>query len=139
MVTIVLLSVVILAGLAYRYHSALQVRKADIQAAAVRIAQTLLEGWRSTTTPSSYDPISRYGTQMAISLTGTGPAAPVGYTSLGTYTIVNNRAHYYATLAYRTETTTDPESLTVSVGWKPSGETGDVSTAAQYARLTSYN
>jgi prepilin-type N-terminal cleavage/methylation domain-containing protein len=139
MIAILLASVVILSATAFRYASALDVRKSDIQSTGARIALALLEGWRTSSSPVAYDPVAFHGATMAISTGASGPPTPSGFTALGIYDIVSNRVHYYARLSYRARTGTDPLMLNVSVGWKPQGAAGDVSTQGHYFRTTSYD
>ena len=139
MITILIFSLVVTGALAFHYHGAIEVRRADIRIGAARLAQTLLEGWRTTATPGGYDPVDTYGADVTISGAGSGPPAPTGFTALGTYLINENRVSYYATLSYKDKTATDPALLSVAIGWNPDGGAGDVSNAGQYSTLTSYD
>jgi prepilin-type N-terminal cleavage/methylation domain-containing protein len=126
--SMVLAAIVIAGATAFRYVSALDAHRADVYAGAARVAVTLLEGWRETVTPDTYDPVSRYASQLSIGASATGPDVPLGFIALGMYEIVSDQVHYFATLSYREKTTSEPYLpylLNVAVAWKVSAQAED--------------
>lgn len=77
MIAIVVVVVGILGAMMYRYHSALDARRADIQVGAGRVALLILEGWKGAAGDLAYDPSSDIGLQVLnsddITISGTGP------------------------------------------------------------------
>jgi Tfp pilus assembly protein PilV len=138
MVAIVIILVAVIGATGFRYHSALDARKADVKITAGRIGSLLLEGWVGTGGQLTYDPVAEYGTDMNISTCATGPAVPTGFTKLDNYQVVANRANYYATLSYKDSTPTQAGELNIFVAWLHSGQAGTVSSSDQSVKLTGY-
>jgi hypothetical protein len=135
----VLVSIVVLGAAAFRFNAAMDIRRADVHAGAARLASTLAEGWHDTAVVSTYDPVSRHGADLAITTSATGPGPASGFTSLGTYEIVFNRATYYATLSYQEASETEPAAINVTVAWRADFEAGDVASEARYLRMTTHD
>ncbi len=138
MIAIVVILVAIIGAMGFRYYSALDARKADVKITAGRVGSMLLEGWIGTGGQSTYDPVAAYGTDMNISVSGTGPAVPAGFTKLDSYQIVINRANYYATLSYRDSTPTQAEELNIVISWLHWNQAGTVSSSDQSVKFTGY-
>ena len=139
MVSILLVTIIIVAAIGTRYLAGKQARRGDAYGAAGKLALMLLEAWRSTGTPWDYDPITTFAGQMTISTSATGPAAPTGFTTLGNYRIVLDNVYYYPTLAYIDETADDPARLHVSVAFRHNYEGGAISDSDNCVRLTTYD
>lgn len=58
---ILVLTVAVLGASAYRYHATLDTRKADLQTTAARVGSLLLETWRGTSNPNTFDPVAHRG------------------------------------------------------------------------------
>jgi type II secretory pathway pseudopilin PulG len=138
-ITMAVVTAIVTASLGARYYAVQQARRGDAYNGAGRVGLLLLEGWRSTTTPAGYDPVAQFTSKITISTSATGPATPSGFTKLGSYHVLLDNVHYYATLAYINATATAPTKLHVCVGWKPHFEAGDMSSSGQYVRLTTYD
>lgn len=138
MVAIVIILVAVIGATGFRYHSALDARKADVKITAGRIGSLLLEGWVGTGGQLTYDPVAEYGTDMNISVSAAGPAVPTGFTKLDSFRIVANRANYYATLSYRGSTPTQAGQLNIFVAWLHGYQAGTVSSSDQSVKLTGY-
>ncbi len=143
MVSILLITIVVVAALGARYVGVKQARRADAYNTAGRIALLLLEGWRSTGIHSAYDPVTRFSGQMTITDGASGPAAPtdLAFTTLNntSYHIVQDNVNYYATLAYVDETADDPAILHVTVGFRHQFEAGALAETDNFVRLTTYD
>ncbi len=140
MVSIGIITVVVLGVGAYRYQSALNVRKADIQITSARLALFLLNNWKGQGGDSDYDPEVALGPGLTIYNDAPGPAVPSGFTALDpsskpNYQITANRVSYYTTLSYKDEAD-DMRLLNVSVAWTNDHQTW--SGAYQSANLTTY-
>jgi prepilin-type N-terminal cleavage/methylation domain-containing protein len=139
-VSLLLVATIVLALMNVRYFAHKHAVRADVYTTASRLSLLLLESWRSTTTPADYNPVTDFDVtgETVISTSGTGPPVPGGFTQLGSYHMVLEGSHYYATLAYINETSDDPAKLYVCIGWKNRYTAGDVSTDGEYYTLASY-
>jgi Tfp pilus assembly protein PilV len=126
------LLIVIVGTVSYRYHSALDQRKAAMQITAARAAQLLYESWRGVQGAATYNPTAYTWVDMTISV-GSGPAAPSGFTSLGSYAISANDFNYTATLSWQ-NISTGLRAVNVAIAW-PTSNAGTPN--ASYT-LTSY-
>ena len=120
MVVTVILTISVLGASGYRYYSVLDARKAAKQNSGARVALLLCENWRGrgTARTTTYDPTSHLGSDMTITASSLGPAAPAGFTLLGRYEIGVNGARYWATLAWKDEAGLPGlRTLNVVVAW----------------------
>jgi len=138
MAAVVFMSIAVLGAMGFRYYSASNARRADVKITASRLSLLLLESWKGAGAASSYDPVAEFGSELTISTSDTGPAVPTGFSALGSYHIVANRANYYATLSYKAATSTEPKTLNVCVAWLGNYQTGTVSGTDQSIKLTTY-
>lgn len=138
MLAITVIVVAVIGAMGFRYYSALDARKADTQISATMVCSLLLESWRSVGGPSNYDPAAEFSSQLAIS-SGTGPATPADFTTLGSYHVTANRTNYYVTLSYRDETN-KPRALNACVAWLDGDgySTGTSLSTAQSVKMTTY-
>jgi hypothetical protein len=97
---VAILSITLIGVSGYRYCSTLDTRKADAYIASARIGYLLSESWRGMQGYEAYDPVARLGAGMTITASE-GPAAPEGYTVLGSYKIVLNDITFYSTLSWK--------------------------------------
>lgn len=133
-VAAVVIIVAILGAIAYRYHCVLDARKADVQITAARVGLMLLDGWKgmggrlSTDPGNIYDPtdFSFGGSEMKVAVE-TGPEAPAGYNTFGSYIVVVDGAYYYTTLSFMDEPAKDLRILHISVSWPEEYPTGSFS------------
>ena len=122
MVAMTILAITTLGAMGYRYHSAVDAHKADIQNSGARVASLLLENWKGVGSGSGYDPVAILGSELTITTLATGPAAPSGFITLGSYQIKSNQSNYAATLSYANATATRPRQLNVCVLWQRSNQ-----------------
>lgn len=138
---ILILSVAVIGASAYRYHSALDARKADETATATRIALLLCENWRGIRGDETFDPEDYWSHDLpGIENSSEGPEVPPGFTVLNTYTVEINNVFYYVTMSWK-DLFAGLRALNVAVAWNQNGS-GSGSTAFAHAdksfRLTTY-
>jgi len=141
-ISILLVMTIVVAAISVRYLAVQQARRGDAYNTAGKLGQMLLEGWRSSGAPATYDPIARFAGQTVIVITTTtmAPPAPTGFTTLGRYQVVLDNVNYYVTLAYINEDvmTQQPAVLHAVVGFRHNYQAASVATGANYVRLTTY-
>ena len=96
MVAIVVIVVGVLGAMMYRYHSALDARKADVHVGAGRVALLILEGWKGAAGDPTYDPSMEIGLQVLNS-----PDIFISSASGGVHTVQlsgGTQTYYYARL-----------------------------------------
>jgi hypothetical protein len=121
-VAAVVIAVAVVGTSGFRYHSALDWRRAVRHTSAARAALLLCESWRGTGGDEDYNPVSHLGANTNIA-TGDGPEQPDGYTLLGSYTLSVNGTLCYATLSWK-DVTEGLRALNVAVAWTQRGENG---------------
>ena len=129
---------VILGTSSFRYNSALAARKADMQISATRLGSVLLETWKGTKGDLSYDPLTEFGSDLTISISTSGPAAPNGFSQLNKYRVNLNNVDYYVTLSYKNATPTEAMALNVCVAWMNDNTTWSDSGQSEDVKLTTY-
>ena len=88
MLAVCVIVVGVLGAMMFRYYSALDARKADIQVGAGRVALLILEGWKGAAGKAGYDPkgVGGIGPEVLsspdISISGTYPYYTVKLTKL---------------------------------------------------------
>ena len=141
---ILILSVAVIGASAYRYHSALDARKADRKTIATRVALLLCESWRGVEGDETFDPNSYFGSDLAVEpvTTHDGPGVPTGFGLLGVYKIVVDGLDCRATLSWKEwDITAGLRVLNVIVvwDWDPYRHPlGAYKYATQSYRLTTY-
>ena len=126
MLGMVVLSIVVLAGSSFRYHSAQGLQKAEFQVSASRIAVLLSESWRGVGGDTSFQADVLLSPSLSVS-EGDGysegdPGWPSGFVLLDTFQIETDSTPYYATLAYK-DIEPGLRALTVMVAWAQRGAT----------------
>ncbi|MHC4461118.1 MAG: type IV pilus modification PilV family protein [Planctomycetota bacterium] len=117
MAAILILSVAVIGASGYRYHSALDARKADQRAAATRIALLLCENWRGISGDETFDPENYWGHDLPlIEDSAEGPEVPIGFTTLQTSTVEINNVFYYVTMSWQ-DVAAGLRALNVAVAW----------------------
>lgn len=141
-VAAVILAIVVVAAAGYRYHSTMDVRKAEIQTTATKIALMLLEGWRGEMGLSTYDPVAYFATSgMTVTkITSGGITKPNEFdTELGRYRIDTDGVVYYATLSSKAVIpNVRPQALNVVIGWRLDRGPGNLASTDKVIRMTSF-
>jgi len=139
MAAIVIIAIAVLGASAYRYYATLDGRKAVLQSTAARIALLLNENWRGRGYDhvADFNPVSHLSSDIAIVVSGIGPAYATGFTGLNRYKITVNDSRFWAALSYRTDSA-DLRTLNTVVAWaeRPSGA-DDISMPKTF-RLTTF-
>lgn len=123
MVAVVILLIAVIGTSSFRYYCAMDTRRADAQAEAARIALTLCESWRGINGSLTYNPITHFGTNLAITQSSTGPEKPADFILLGSYAIDVDNTHgvtHYATLSWK-DVQPGLRALNVVVAWAQRG------------------
>jgi hypothetical protein len=141
MLAITILLIAILGTSAFRYHTALSARRADLHATSGRIAMLLCEGWTGVGGATNFDPLAAFDSDVNI-ISSAGPDTPSSFTHLGSYKIMLEGNDYYATMSWKnldSYTPTELRALNVVVIWDQFGRgTGQLAKANKLYRLTTY-
>ena len=139
---ILILAVAVIGASAYRYHAALDARKADERATATRIALLLCENWRGVSGAVSgdeaFDADDYFSHGLSVDSSGQGPEVPEDFTALATYTVELNGITYYTTLSWK-DVATGLRALNVVVAWNQRNTSSTAFADADKSfRLTTY-
>ena len=115
MIAIVVLSVGVIAASGYRYHSTLNITRADAQTAAARIGWTLCESWRGVKGDPNYNPVTSLTPALTIAA-GDGPATPTGFTLMGKYQVTLNGVNYFVNMSWK-DLSTSLRIVNIAVAW----------------------
>lgn len=137
---------VILVGVMnFQYYCALDARKADVRATAVRLGQMLLEGWNAVGGETGfYDPATQFGLPPLNDLTSIGdPGFPGLANVFKTYRIRINGVQFFVKMSYQDEpdinisTPRILRTLNVSIAWsRDFGSSTLTFQPGQFVRLT---
>lgn len=116
LVSAVILLIAIYGAIQFRYHAALQIRKADMHISGAELGQMLVETWRGTGGSESFDFVSYFSPVMAINA-GTGPAEPGDFNLHGSYAVQWEGFDYLTTLSSK-ELPDGLRALNVIVTWQ---------------------
>ena len=137
MLAILILSVAVFGASGYRYYATLDARKADMHSTAARIGLLLCESWRGVKGAETYDPTAYFASELTITpITVPYEFEYTGFTLLGGYAVVLNRANYYAILSWK-DVDTGLRALNVVVAWAPREQVG-IGGAYRSFELTTY-
>jgi hypothetical protein len=137
MLAITVLLIAILGTSAFRYHTALSARRADLHTTSARVALLLCEGWTGTGGATNFDPVAAFGSDVNI-ISSVGPSTPSGFTSIGSYRIMLEGNDYYATMSWQ-NIAAELRALNVIVSWDQFGRgTVQFTNANKLYRLTTY-
>ena len=137
------LIVLVSGALAYQYHSSIDVKKAEVQAAAGRLGLLILDAWKGQGVVGAFNPLTAFGSDLNVTAGPDGPDADVGaytgtFTLLGYYHVLFNNVNYYVTLSYRPGSAVCPTVLSVAVAWLGNYSAGSVTDQDKTIRLTTY-
>jgi hypothetical protein len=114
-VALTVLVLVILGHSITGYHARLDIHRAQRYSTAATTALLLSESWAGAEGVATYDPATDLAPQMTIT-TGSGPEAPDGFTSRGSYCLLIDGVSYSATLSSQ-ELAPALRALNVVVAW----------------------
>ena len=137
MIAITVLIIAILGTSAFRYHTSLSARRADLYTTSARAALLLCEGWTGAGGDISFDPVSAFAPNVNIA-DSVGPTEPNDFTKLGSYKIQLEGSDYFATMSWK-NLNADLRALNVVVSWDQfgNGKSGFANSSKSY-RLTTY-
>ncbi len=115
MIATVVLSVGVIAASGYRYHSTLDITRADTQAAAAGVGWTLCESWRGVKGDPNYNPVTSLTPALTIAA-GDGPDTPTGFTLMGKYHVTLNGVNYFVNMSWK-DLSASLRILNVAVAW----------------------
>ena len=101
MVAITVVVIGVLGAAMYRYHSALDARKADVQVGAGRVALLILEGWKGAAGDLNYNPSNEI--PLNSGLVGGSEDITISSNGSDNYTVQllgGTHSYYYAQLTY---------------------------------------
>ncbi len=123
MTGILILFIVVLGSLRYRYVSAANIEKAKEQLTAADLAATFIETWQGAIGSETFDPEVVFTTDLSIS-SGTGQDQPAGYTLLGKYDVLDDNNTFHLTLSWN-DVDASLRELNVLVTWSLSNESNE--------------
>ena len=134
MIAIAVLSITVLGASGYRYHAAIDARRATEQVTAARVALLLCESWRGIDGDETYDPAAYLASDLTIvQITESIQLGWCdgsddeydnndGFTLLGGYLITIENTNYCAILAYK-DVSSELRALNAVIGWSQDGQT----------------
>jgi Tfp pilus assembly protein PilV len=134
-VALTALAIIVLGHSLTGYNARLDIQRSVWRSAAAATALALLESWAAGQGAANYDPVADLGSQLTIAA-GSGPGAPAGFTSQGSYTIVTDGITYRATLS-SCDLESTLRALNVVVAWSDRSA-GDPPALTWDFRLTTY-
>ena len=149
LVSIVALTIAVIGTSYFRYYSALDARKANIQTTGTRIGLLLCESWKGVKGSDVFDPVTYFNSEMTIAADSTidfashpitAPVAAQGFILLGTYAVQSNGVTFHAVLSYN-DISAELRALNIIVIWENRGGVVTSSTDAGVLRsfkLTTY-
>ncbi|MCK4752338.1 MAG: prepilin-type N-terminal cleavage/methylation domain-containing protein [Planctomycetes bacterium] len=117
MIAILILTVAVIGASGFRYHTMLDARKADAQVTAARTGLLLCESWRGLNGSDTFDPVTRFSSDLNIQVASQGPSLPTGFTELGRYRIIIDGLCCWATLSW-SDVSPGLRTLNVVIGYE---------------------
>ena len=121
MAGMLILFIIVLGSLSYRYVSAANIQKSQQQLSAADLATTFLETWQGVSGTETFSPLTTFSETLAIS-DGNGEDAPSDYTLLGKYSVIEENVTYELTLSWN-DVSDSLRALNVTVTWYYVNET----------------
>jgi type II secretory pathway pseudopilin PulG len=143
MISILIVMVLVTGAMGYQYASTRDVKISEVQASAARIGMLLLESWKGRQGDTSFDPVDVLDSEMTIQTSLIGPEVPdnaagASLMKLGSYEIILNNVHYYATLSYDDESSLEPMLLNAVVAWRRDYGQGDLTGDELFVRYSTF-
>lgn len=113
--SVVLLIIAITGAIQYRYHAAIETRKANMRNSGAQLAMMLIETWRAADGADTFDTEAHFNSAITIT-PSTGPACPVDYNPVASYAINWSDYDYEVTLSSR-DIGGGLRSLNVAIAW----------------------
>ncbi len=136
-VALTALAIIVLGHSLTGYNARLDIQRSVWRSTAATTALTLLESWAAGQGAANYDPAADLDSpQLSITADGSGPEAPAGFTSRGSYAIVANGLTYRATLS-SCDLESTLRALNVMIAWSDR-DAGDSPALTWEFRLTTY-
>jgi len=129
MAATVILSIAVIGASGYRYHAALDARKAAMHSEAARVALLFCESWQGVKGSETYNPITHLGADLTITAPESDvnmylnyiAGTPQDFTVLGKYKVTTNDGLCYPILSYK-DTSAGLRVLNVVVAWPLKGQ-----------------
>lgn len=143
MISIVIIMVLVAGVMGYQYHSSYDVKRSEVQAAAVRLSMLLLDGWKGTGGSTDYDPVSAFESQINITDSADGPPIPqdadgTTLNLLDHYWIQINDVHYYVTLSRKDASALEPTILNITTAWRADSASGALTGSEAFVRFSTF-
>jgi len=127
----------------YQYRSAYDIKRSEIQAAAVRMSMLLLEGWKGTEGADDFDPVSMFESELDIDASAFGPPIPrdgddMTLTLLDYYVIHIDGVYYYVTLSWNEATSLEPKLLNVTMAWRADHDQGSLQGNEEHVQFSTF-
>lgn len=143
MLSILIVMILVTGAMGYQYFSARDIKLAEVQTTAARLALLLLENWKGVQGDGMYDPVSTFAGQLDIQAAEDGPAAAdnadgTPLTPLGFYRVQINGVCYYLTPAWQAPSDLEPMVLNVTIAWRRDYAAGLLSGDEPFVRYSAF-
>jgi Tfp pilus assembly protein PilV len=118
MIAMVIILVVIVGAMKFRYSAVMDAREADSRITASRLGAMLLNAWVARVGSTSYDIVAEFNPGIPIVLSTSGPDVPADFTELNKYHIICDNVNYYATLSHQPTSSGQAGKLTITLNWQ---------------------
>lgn len=117
-----ILLIIVIGTLNYRYYAMLDIQKAHRHLDAVELTSFMNNAWNGVDGAATFDPVTTFGEEMNIAL-GTGDIieVPSGYTLLNKYDVVSDGASYQVIMSYK-DIDARLRELNSTVSWSFGGD-----------------
>lgn len=128
LIAVAVLLIALIGTSSFRYHAALDGRRANAYTAAARIALVLCESWRGIKGDLTFDPTEPWGLEMEVTADD-GLIKPEDFNLLGSYKVVlddddPDSVNYYTTLSWK-DIKPGLRALSVVIAWAQRGRGAD--------------
>ena len=136
MISLVVILVIVVGAMKFRYSAVLDAREADARITASRLGAMLLNAWVARVGSTSYDIVAEFNPGIPIELSTSGPDVPTGFTELNKYHITCDNVHYYATLSHQPTSSGQAGKVTITLNWFNDYGLWDESAVKQSVKMT---
>ena len=117
MISLVIILVVVVGAMGFRYSAVMDAREADARITAARVGSMLLDAWVSRIGDTAFDPVAEFNPGIPIAVSASGPDVASGFTELNKYHIICDDVNYYATLSHKPTSSGQAGELTITLNW----------------------